>query len=68
MVNSIRYEGTVAGFLAHALPELRKAAARGDKLASLRDTMRIQRGLRKAQVKDLRDQVLRGRGKGGDLA
>lgn len=60
----IRYEGTVAGFLVHALPELRKAAARGDKLTSFRDTMRLQRGLRKAEIKDLRDQVLRGKGGG----
>lgn len=63
-MNAIRYEGTVTGFLTYALPELRKAATRGDKLTSLRDTMRLQRGLRKAEMKDLRDQVLRGKGGG----
>lgn len=66
MVNSIRYEGTVAGFLTYALPELRKVATRGDRLTSLRDTMKIQRELRKAEMKDLRDQILQ-RKSGGEV-
>jgi len=54
----IRYEGTIAGFRTYALPTLRRAAMKG--LSIRDDRQRIQRELRKAEVKDVRDQVLRG--------
>lgn len=55
----LRYEGTAGGFRRYALPELRKAA-----MAGLKPTdPRVQRGLRKAQLRDLADQILR---RGGD--
>lgn len=65
-MNAIRYEGTVAGFLTYALPELQRAAIRGAKLTDLRDTMVLQRRLRKAEMKDLRDQILQ-RKSGGEV-
>jgi len=57
----IRYEGTVKGFQKHAARELRKAAMRGWTLREHGE--QIQRALRKAMARDLRDQVL-----GGGLA
>lgn len=54
----IRYEGKVRGFIQYALPALRKAAMKGQ---SIRENSRqIQRELRKAEMKDIRDQVLQG--------
>ncbi|MDI6872508.1 MAG: hypothetical protein QME79_14380 [Bacillota bacterium] len=63
----IRYSGTVRGFRREALPELRRAAMRGLRLDKPEDRRRIQRGLRRAQLMDLREQILRG-GMGGDAA
>lgn len=55
---SLRYEGTVSGFRQYALPALRRAAMRGQ---SIRENSRqIQRELRKAEMRDIRDQVLGG--------
>lgn len=47
----IRYEGKVRGFLAYALPELRKCAMRGWTLRN--DAEKVQQALRKAETKDL---------------
>jgi len=54
----IRYEGKVRGFLAYALPELRKCAMRG--LTLQNSAKQIQKRLQKAQIKDLRQQILSG--------
>lgn len=62
----ICYEGTVQGFRTYGLRELRKAAMAGMDLADPRDRRRLQRSLRKAQIKDLSDQIRRNRG--GDAA
>ncbi|MDD3057130.1 MAG: hypothetical protein PHO72_02365 [Sphaerochaeta sp.] len=56
----IRYEGKVRGFRQYALPALRKAAMRGMSIQD--DSRQVQRGLRKAEMRDIRDQVLRGPG------
>jgi hypothetical protein len=57
---SLRYEGTVAGFRQYALPALRKAAMKG--LTIQNNSRQLQRELRKAEILDLRDQVLSGSG------
>jgi hypothetical protein len=54
----ICYEGTVAGFRQYALPAIRKAAMRGQSISG--NSRQIQRELRKAEMKDIRDQVLQG--------
>lgn len=54
----IRYEGKIRGFLAYALPELRKAAEDG--LTLQKNARQIQRRLREAQTKDLCSQACRG--------
>lgn len=55
---SLRYEGTVSGFRQYALPALRRAAMRGQSISG--NSRQIQRELRKAEMKDIRDQVLQG--------
>ncbi|MDI6872491.1 MAG: hypothetical protein QME79_14295 [Bacillota bacterium] len=60
----IRYSGTVRGFRREALPELRRAAMADLRLDKPEDRRRIQRRLRRAQIVDLREQILTG----GDAA
>lgn len=57
----IHYEGKIKGFLNYALPELRRCAMRG--MTIQHNTIEIQKTLRQAQIKDLREQILTG-GKG----
>jgi len=56
----IRYEGTVRGFREYGMRELRKAAMRGWSLGDEQQMRRLQRELRKAQIEDLRMQILGG--------
>lgn len=57
---SLSYEGTVSGFRQYALPALRKAAMKG--LCIQKNSRQIQREFRRAEMHDLRDQVLSGNG------
>lgn len=61
----IRYEGKVGFFREAVLKEIRKAGLRGDKLSDPVACKRLQRALRRAQLKDLHAQILAG---GGDAA
>lgn len=56
----IRYEGKVQGFLSYAIPALRKAAMKG--LSIQENSRELQRELRKAEILDLRGQILSGNG------
>lgn len=56
----VRYEGSVRGFKDYGLRELRKAAMRGWNLADPSQARKLQRNLKKAMLRDLHTQILRG--------
>ncbi len=57
----VLYEGKVGGYLKHGAKEMKKAGMKGWTLRMLEDRRKqhqLQRKMRAAQVKDLKDQIL----------